>query len=428
MTKIVIAEAIPSQNKGEAAILWGMCETLDLLGETRVYLCSAEPRIDSQEYGKAVELIHDNVIKSRILLGKLLESLWLTLRHICFMVLYWFLGKRLVCVMRGPLWQAYLDADLLVMGHDNLLVARVPLNLCMIPLIAKTLGIPAVVYAGSVGPFNDPLTPIITRWLLNAVDLVTLRERMSLANVRSIGVHNSAVIVTADAAFLMPAASPDRVEEIMSLEGIDPDRVLIGITVTQDMAHRYAASKYGNLGDGYQAYMRMKASLVDYLIENYGVLVIAIAHSLGPEKRRDDRIANADVYRWTKNKDDLRIVENLYTSKELKGIIGRCALFVGERTHSMIAAASMGVPTIGISSRTTASKTRGIIGDMLGQNEWILEVESLEENTLIETVGKAWENRASTHADLQKRMPDIRARALNTGVLIKELLQNWGAE
>jgi len=422
MKTILIVEAIGSLNKGEVAIFWGMHEALKLLGETKIYLCTADAANDAQEYDTAAILIVDNVVRSSGLWGKLFESLWFTLKHLVFILLYKIMDRRVIAVMPGPLWRAYLEADLLIMGHDNLLVGRIPLNLLVVPLVGHVMGKTSIVYAGSVGPFVDRLTPVLARWLLDRVDLVTLREEISLKNVRALGVRNPAVYVTADAAFLMPASPDNRIQDVMIAEGLDPQGKLVGITVTQEMAHRFSIHHFKGPTEGYRAYLQMKARMLDHLIEKYDVDALVLAHSLGPEKRRDDRIANRDLYRWIKNKDRVRVIENAYSAQDLKGLVGRCDLFIGERTHSMIAAASMAVPTIGISSRITASKTMGIIGEMLAQSEWILEVETLSEEILVHKVTQAWERREEIRTDLQRRIPELQRRSLNTAKLIKEIL------
>ena len=51
---------------------------------------------------------------------------------------------------------------------------------------------------------------------------------------------------------------------------------------------------------------------------------------------------------------------------ELKGIISKCRFFVGARTHSTIAAYSMGIPTLVVGYSV---KARGIARDLLGGEE-----------------------------------------------------------
>ena len=50
--KIVIAEIIPSKNKGEEAILAGMIETFKCLGSTEVTLFSRTVEDDKKRYSK----------------------------------------------------------------------------------------------------------------------------------------------------------------------------------------------------------------------------------------------------------------------------------------------------------------------------------------------------------------------------------------
>ncbi len=423
--KIFIAEEIWARNKGEAAILWGMIESFKLLGQTTVYICSYEPEIDAAEYGEEIQLIHDNYIEAGNMFVKLLNFMWIILRHCLFLFLYPLLRNNTTRFMRSPLWKTYIDADIIVIGHDNTLVGHGSYTSLIIPYIAKVLNKPVVIYAGTVGPFMDPITPLVTKHILNSVQLITLREYTSLETIKTLGVNNVATYVTADAAFLMPPASPECVKEILEIENIKNDRPLIGITITQDMAYRYGFRHYNDLQDGYQAYIQMFARLVDIMIEEFNAFVIALTYSTGPEKRQDDRIPNQEVYSQVNEKEKFRIITNNYSAKELKGVTGKCELLIGNRTHSMIAATSMGVPTIAISSRMTGSKTRGIIGYMLKQQEWILDIETLSSEKLIQLVEKAWLQRELIRTDLQNRIPEIQSSVLQTGVLIRDLLSDW---
>ena len=97
------------------------------------------------------------------------------------------------------------------------------------------------------------------------------------------------------------------------------------------------------------------------------------------------------------------LIEGDYRARELKGIIGRCSLLIGERTHSMIAATSQGVATVGISSAITGSKTKGILGEEMGIVEWLVDVETMDFGAMEDVVEQAWRRRAAISAGLRSR-------------------------
>ena len=60
MKRILIPEDIPSHNKGEAALFYGMLESMKCLGNIEVDLFSLNPDADGASYGK-----YANIVDSR---------------------------------------------------------------------------------------------------------------------------------------------------------------------------------------------------------------------------------------------------------------------------------------------------------------------------------------------------------------------------
>ena len=427
--RVFIPEAIPSRNKGEVGIFFGIREGLESLGEVRIALASHCPDADRAEYGPEVELIEDFVLTARGTAGKLFQSAWLLARQCCFVLAYGGFGHRALTVFRAPVWRAFAEADLIVFGHDNVLVGRFPLQLALVPMLARRLGIPCVVYAGTVGPYAGWGTRWLTRRLLKGVDLVTLREKQSVANVEELSLGGVPVQAVADPAFLMSPCSPERVDEILNERGIPVGREMVGVTITFEMARRYARAKGLKESEGTEIYFRARAALLDRLVERHGVVVVAIAHCVEPGIR-DDGAANRELRRHMRRKE-LFLIEGEYRARELKGIIGRCSLLVGERTHSMIAATSQGVATVGVSSAITGSKTRGILGEEMGILEWLVDVETMDFSAMEDVVERAWRRKGDISEGLRRRVEEVcrksRLPAKWIGERFPELAQNGGA-
>ena len=422
MTKdIFVAEQVPSLNKGEAAILFGMLESFKALGAVRVRLSSTAPSADEARYAGNVTLVTGNVAGEGAVLCRLLQALWLAANHLLFGLLVKCLGDRALRLMRDPMWRAYLGADLIIVGHDAVFVNYPPLNLYVVPL-AKMLNKPVVAYGASIGPFRNCFARWLSRLALNRMDLITLREDVSEANLHQMGVSRPPIHVTADLAFLMRAASTQRVRELLDGLQVGRGKPLVGITSTRSMALCYAAAARVDSRAGYEKYVQFKAQLVDHLIEGYDAQVLLLAHSYGPGAELDDRVINRDIYERVENKSAARILDKECTPQEIKGLIGQLTLLVGDRTHSMIAAVGMGVPTIGVCSRTRQTKTKGIIGQMMGQGRWIVDVEALSDETLVAKVDEMWPQLDAVRADLSARLPGVLAAAAQNGELLRPLL------
>lgn len=417
--RVFIPEAIPSRNKGEVGIFFGIRESLARLGEVKIALASHCPEADRAEYGPEVELIGGTVPTARGTIGKLIQSAGILARQWCFAAAFGWFGKKALAWFRAPLWRVLAEADLILFGHDNVLVGRFPLQLALVPMLAKRLGIPCVVYAGTVGPYAGWGTRWLTRRLLKAVDLVTLREKQSVANVAGLALGGVPVRAVADPAFLMPPCAPERVAEILREQGIPAGREMVGATITFEMARRYASAKGLDEKRGTETYFRARAALLDGLVERHNVVVAAIAHCVEAESR-DDGAANRELRRHMRRKDSVFLVGGAYRAQELKGVIGQCVLLIGERTHSMIAATSLGVATVGVSSAITGSKTKGILGEEMGILEWLVDVETMDFGAVADVVERAWRRRADISAGLRGRVEAVRAKSRLPAKLIGE--------
>jgi len=79
------------------------------------------------------------------------------------------------------------------------------------------------------------------------------------------------------------------------------------------------------------------------------------------------------------------------------------------------------VPTVGIAY---SHKMHGIIGEMLGQEKYVLNIEELNYETLISKINDAWRNRKEIEKELEMKMPMVKEKAMLNGKLVKELIDS----
>lgn len=164
--------------------------------------------------------------------------------------------------------------------------------------------------------------------------------------------------------------------------------------------------------------MECYEALIQYIIENTGFQIALIPHVVWA--RNDDRKPIHTLFE--KFKDTGRVVEiGDGTCEELKGFISRCRLFVGARTHATIAAYSSCVPTLVVGYSV---KARGIARDLFGQEEhYVLPVQGLKDkDDLVKEFQWLLSQEKEIREKLEKKMPDYRNRALETG---KEVDRLW---
>lgn len=164
--------------------------------------------------------------------------------------------------------------------------------------------------------------------------------------------------------------------------------------------------------------------LIQYIIENTGFQIALIPHVVWA--RNDDRKPIHTLYE--NFKDTGRVVEiGDGTCEELKGYISRCRLFVGARTHATIAAYSSCVPTLVVGYSV---KARGIARDLFGKEEhYVFPVQSLRNrDDLVKEFQWLLSQEKEIREKLEKKMPDYRNLALETGKEVDKLWEEFSQQ
>ena len=315
------------------------------------------------------------------------------------------LGIHISVSRRSRLFDYY-DCDLVVNSGGDILSGEDSFGLTTFInlLYAILLGKPVVLYGESLGYFSNPVFNTIAKFVLNRTTLILLREELSKEYLNKEGITKPKIYVTAEPAFLLPAIPEERVYSILSSEGINEiKRPLIGINPSGRIM------KDDNK-------IEVFARAIDDLVENFNSTILMIPHVY--TEGVDDRVVIDRIFRKIRNKSNVMTIKKEYTAQELKGIIGQCDLFIGARMHATIAATSMLVPTVGIAY---SHKMHGIIGKMLGQEKYILDVKDLNYEGLKSKVYDAWQNREGIREELVLKIPQLKEKALLNGKLVKEL-------
>lgn len=399
MKRIFVAEEVPGGNKGEVAIIKGIEECFKGIGiSCKISVLSPfYPEIDFHEYSRDFKVI-DGVaslhiphgLTERSYLVKILASIWCLIQHIMFILLYKIFGRKTLTIMKGEIWREYLDTDLLLVGHDNLFAnpygsALAFLN-SYILLLAKMINKPCVVFGASVGPFNNKIFLLFIKFILNHADAITLRDKKSYEFVKFLGIDKPPVSLCLDPAVLLKPASFEQIDRILIKERINVDRGLIGIMAGPVMYKRLSLKV--DIKTKYEYHISNIAYAIDYMISKLDVNVLLMYHATFPAVN-DDRLVITDIYKKVSNKDQVKLIVNNYSADEIKGLIGLCELFIGDRTHSLIASATMCVPCISISHKNNY-KTNGLIGDFFGLNEGIVFIEDFDKDKFVKLIDYQW--------------------------------------
>lgn len=420
MKKILLTGVYNSLNNGGMAVVLGADETLkNTFPETEIVLLSSHPQIDARRYrGSNIKIIDFWYKKTDSKLTTYVCSSLRAASLLCNSLIYRYIK------INSKITYANYDA-IVDLSCDSLsdYYGRVPLFYFLFTIYQGVIiKRPVIICAASVGPFEDKLSKFMAKFVLNKVDLITLREDFSTEFLAKTGIDQPRICQTADLAFLMEPAPSNRIDEIFREEGMnDYNRPLIGITASQ-LISRYAFPNISNNNEKYREYIGIMVKLVELLVDKLNATIVLVPHGVVPTE--DDRIACAKIYEATKNKDKINFIKGDYTADELKGIIGRCDMFIGSRMHSTIAATSMHVPTIAIAY---SHKFYGVIGKMLNQDKYIVDIRDVDPDGLFQIltskIEEFWPKREIVKAELKEREKHVRELATLNSILIKEILE-----
>jgi colanic acid/amylovoran biosynthesis protein len=161
----------------------------------------------------------------------------------------------------------------------------------------------------------------------------------------------------------------------------------------------------------------MFAGLLDSISEQYNYRVVFVPHVTGPRPSADDRLFAERIRK--RMQTPAVVIQGDYTPDILKGIIGRCKLYMGARMHANIAALTSGIPTLAIAY---SHKTDGIM-QLYDQSEYVCDIATLDRDRLASCFARLHENRESISRTLHDRTQRLKERAFHNIELAGELLE-----
>jgi colanic acid/amylovoran biosynthesis protein len=277
-----------------------------------------------------------------------------------------------------------------------------------------------VLFPSSIGPFKGELKRLFSYFGLQKFDQIMIRDTFTFNYIKDLGLNNLHLIP--DTAFILEAVDSFTVEKLMKADSIPVNTSYIGLNVSQLLNNLFKSQ----LRIDYPKFM---AELVNYLNTNFKGHILLIPHQFIPsffqqEKQyyNDDRVAIREIMQVIGNKARVAPLLGEYSCRELKGIIGRCEIFIGGRMHSVIGALSMGVPSV---LMQYSHKAIGVM-DLLGLKEFVWSIDSLSEE-LFEKIHNLWQNRSKLRQQIDTEMVKVKKDALRAGEILENSTRNYTA-
>ncbi|MBA7567436.1 polysaccharide pyruvyl transferase CsaB [Candidatus Atribacteria bacterium 1244-E10-H5-B2] len=269
-------------------------------------------------------------------------------------------------------------------------------------LVAKIVKIPVMIYAQGIGPVNNQVNKKLMKWILNKVELITVRDNSSKELLENLGVVKPSIYVNSDPVFLLKKKNINHVINIYPYirELINPDDCpLIGVSVRE----------YKSNGSDSK---RIFAQAADYLIENYQAKIIFL-----PFQFDEDVHISEEILSLMKNQAEILKIK--LEPEELLSVLSRLSLVIGVRLHSIIFSSMANIPFVAFSYDP---KVKHFVED-LGLSELLLGVdEDISLKNIQEKVEYVRENNNKIKDILLKKVNNLEEKALANNELIYKFL------
>ncbi len=193
---------------------------------------------------------------------------------------------------------------------------------------AKRLGCRTMMYAGGIGPLNGDWAERVSRETVEAMDCVTLRENLSLDTIKSIGADTGNILVTADPAILLKAEDEGWTDYILNREKV----------YVNGRAEKFFVIALRDWSDTQPDFERLISEAVSEIKTKYSLTAVFAVMQPGYDDRVCARVAEAT---------DSLILRGL-NAGELEGILSKAEFVIGMRLHSLVYAAAVNTPFIGL--------------------------------------------------------------------------------
>ena len=250
--------------------------------------------------------------------------------------------------------------------------------------LAKRKGLKLMIYANGLGPLGSSSSRRYAADIMSKADYISFRENDSLNLAREIGVENE-MRVTADPAFLLDSSPELWVDHITSREKIEGKYFIVSI-------------KDGNTFDGANTDRNMLSALagdIREVSEKYSLTPLFLPMFPDRDTAITEQLAG--------EVDFGKILKGL-TASELCGLMKRSEFVVGTRLHTLIFAASMGTPIIGISYDP---KIDAFL-DYIGERDRLLDIRKLSAGQLTSAVESVRADSDTIRKRLYARADELR--------------------
>lgn len=272
--------------------------------------------------------------------------------------------------------------------------------------LAKKLKLKVMFYANGIGPLKKSLNRLLTKKIINRVDVITLRENLSFEELIRMEIGKPKILLTADAALTVADGCDSLDTGVMKQLGLKTAKPLLGISLRKYPGHEKIE---------HEKYEAVIARSIDHIAEKFGAYPVFF-----PMQHPEDVpiLVNVAAKMTSKSyivKDKLNVFQTF-------DLISHMHMILGMRLHALVFAAVASVPLVGL---VYDLKIQGFL-DCIGQPS-AGDVLNLEYDNLVKLSCEVWENREAVIKQLKERIPPLMEKAKANAKVAVELIASAGS-
>jgi len=223
--------------------------------------------------------------------------------------------------------------------------------------LAKFLGVSVMLYANGIGPITKKRNISTARGALEVCDYISLRDPMSLDDIKALGVSNPNIVVSVDAVFSLDTEGELKIDEILETEKIEPGKKYFAISLRP---WQYNEPEF----------VSKMVEVIRYVSDSYGLIPLFI-----PMQPLDYNIISEVAEAICR---EHVLLSQVYSVRPLMSIIAKAEFAMCMRLHGLIYAVSVGIPVIGLVYDPKVSSFIEYMNDCSYVNTSALDLEALK--------------------------------------------------
>lgn len=245
--------------------------------------------------------------------------------------------------------------------------------------LAKKKGARTVLFANGLGPLTGKRNRRAASRILNRMDAITLRDSYAYQELSSLNVTKPVIRITADPALTLTSCDLSKGYGILEKEGIPTDRKLVALCFRKWKKVKNA--------------VRILASLADRIAADFNATPVFISMQYPNDLRFAKKVLGSMTQKGY-------ILSERYTVDETLSVIGNTSLVIGMRLHSLIYAANLNIPMVGLAYEQKV----GFFMQSINQ-PYVDWNENFSMDELMKKLNSVWNNHDGIKEELKKSKP-----------------------